>query len=259
MTDAKRRAGRLLIGKGVARETADQRLLATTPIDDPLRTDQWRVLRIMAEFVEGFDALARVGRAVSIFGSARITDRDPMYEQARRLAELLAGRGFAIITGGGPGIMEAANRGARDGGGLSVGCNIELPFEQAFNQYVDLGIEFHYFFVRKMMFVKYAEAFVIFPGGFGTLDELFEALTLIQTGKIIHFPVILFGSSYWQGLKQWIQDRVLKEGKVAPADLELLMTTDEPEQVCEVIESFNQRKLQARSAAGPGQGGAEPQ
>ena len=259
MTDAKRRAGRLLIGKGAARETVDQRLLATTPIDDPLRTDQWRVLRIMAEFVEGFDALARVGRAVSIFGSARITDRDPMYEQARRLAELLAGRGFAIITGGGPGIMEAANRGARDGGGLSVGCNIELPFEQAFNQYVDLGIEFHYFFVRKMMFVKYAEAFVIFPGGFGTLDELFEALTLIQTGKIIHFPVILFGSSYWQGLKQWIQDRVLKEGKVAPADLELLMTTDEPEQVCEVIESFNQRKLQARSAAGPGQGGAEPQ
>ena len=259
MTEAKRRAGRLLIGRGAARETADQRLLSTTPIDDPLRTDQWRVLRIMAEFVEGFDALARIGRAVSIFGSARIADQDPMYEQARRLAELLARSGYAIITGGGPGIMEAANRGARDGGGLSVGCNIELPFEQSFNQYVDLGIEFHYFFVRKMMFVKYAEAFVIFPGGFGTLDELFEALTLIQTGRIIHFPVILFGSSYWQGLKQWIHDRVLTEGKIAPPDLDLLVTTDEPERACEVIQVFNERKLQAQEAAGKRERGAEPQ
>ena len=245
----RRRAGRLLIGGGAARETADRRLLEAAPIDDPLRTDQWRVLRIMAEFVEGFDALARVGRAVSIFGSARITDADPMYAQARRLSALLAGRGFAVITGGGPGIMEAANRGAREGGGLSVGCNIELPFEQAFNQYVDLGIEFHYFFVRKMMFVKYAEAFVIFPGGFGTLDELFEALTLIQTGRITHFPVILFGSAYWQGLRQWIHEVLLGEGKIAAPDLELLVVTDEPEHACEVIERFFERKLKAAPAA----------
>src|SRR5438445_6262459 len=254
-----RRAGRV-VRRGLERQTEDRQLLERGPAaPEFLESDPWRVLRIQAEFVEGFDAVATVGPAVTFFGSARVGETDPMYGAARQLAAELARAGFAIITGGGPGIMEAANRGAREGGGLSVGCNIELPFEQAFNQYVDLGIEFHYFFVRKMMFVKYAEAFVIFPGGLGTLDELFEALTLIQTGKIIHFPVILFGSSYWQGLKQWIQDRVLKEGKVAPADLDLLMTTDEPEQVCEVIESFNQRKLQARSAAGPGQGGAEPQ
>ena len=244
----RRRAGRLLVGRRVSRETADRRLLQAVPIDDPLRTDQWRVLRIMAEFVEGFDALARVGRAVSVFGSARITEADPMYEQARLLAAGLAKRGFAVITGGGPGIMEAANRGAREGGGLSVGCNIELPFEQSFNEYVDLGVEFHYFFVRKMMFVKYAEAFVIFPGGFGTLDELFEALTLIQTGKIIHFPIVLFGTGYWQGLRQWIHDLVLKEGKIAASDLDLLVLTDDPEQACDVIQRFYERKI---ANAGP--------
>jgi uncharacterized protein (TIGR00730 family) len=259
VTDGERRAGRLLIGRGDARGTADQRLLATTPIDDPLRTDQWRVLRIMAEFVEGFDALARVGRAVSVFGSARVTETDPMYEQARRLSRSLAEKGFTVITGGGPGIMEAANRGAHEGGGLSVGCNIELPFEQAFNPYVNLGIEFHYFFVRKMMFVKYAEAFVIFPGGFGTMDELFEALTLIQTGKILHFPVILFGSDYWRGLRQWIHDRALSEGKIAPADLELLVLSDDPQHTCEVIRQFNERKLTSEAAAASRHRGAEPQ
>src|SRR5438477_5910830 len=210
-----------IVRRGVERKIEDRKLLErpeTAP--EFLESDPWRVLRIQAEFVEGFDALAGVGPAVTFFGSARVRPPDPMYEAARAMAAELARRGFAVITGGGPGIMEAANRGAREGGGLSVGCNIELPFEQAFNQYVDLGIEFHYFFVRKMMFVKYAEAFVIFPGGFGTLDELFEALTLIQTGRITHFPVILFGSAYWQGLRQCIHEVLLGEGKIAARALE---------------------------------------
>jgi uncharacterized protein (TIGR00730 family) len=166
-----------------------------------------------------------------------------MYEAARQLAAELARRGFAIITGGGPGIMEAANRGAQEGGGLSVGCNIELPFEQALNPYVDLGIEFHYFFVRKMMFVKYAEAFVIFPGGFGTLDELFESLTLIQTGKIVHFPVVMINSAYWSGLRQWIEDRVLAEGKISREDLELTVVTDDLAHAADVVQQYYQRKV----------------
>src|SRR5216117_3554353 len=160
-------------------------------------TDPWRVLRIMGEFVEGFDTLSDVRNAVTIFGSARSLEGDPYYAAALETSRLLAKEGFAIITGGGPGIMEAANRGAKEGGGLSIGCNIELPFEQKINDYVDLGIDFRYFFVRKTMFVKYAEGFVVFPGGFGTLDELFESLTLIQTGKVEHFPVVLYGRTYW--------------------------------------------------------------
>jgi uncharacterized protein (TIGR00730 family) len=166
-----------------------------------------------------------------------------MYDDARALAAELARRGFAIITGGGPGIMEAANRGARDGGGLSVGCNIELPFEQALNPYVDLGIEFHYFFVRKTMFVKYAEAFVIFPGGFGTLDELFESLTLIQTGKIVHFPVIMFGTKYWAGLRQWINDQVLAEKKISQDDLDLMVATDDITYAADTVQQYYQRKV----------------
>jgi uncharacterized protein (TIGR00730 family) len=248
-----RRAGRV-VRRGVERPTEDRTLLERTPLPEFLESDPWRVLRIQAEFVEGFDALAAVGPAVTIFGSARVRPPDPMYEAARRLAAAVARRGFAVITGGGPGIMEAANRGARDGGGLSVGCNIELPFEQSLNQYVDLGIEFHYFFVRKTMFVKYAEAFVIFPGGFGTLDELFESLTLIQTGKIVHFPVILFGSDYWAGLRQWIHDRVLAERKVSPEDLDLMVVTDDIEEAAEVIQQHYQRKLldqQAKDRAQP--------
>ncbi len=238
-----RRAGRILVRRGVERQTADRKLLERpSPEDAILEADPWRVLRIQAEFVEGFDALARVGPAVTIFGSARVRPDDPMYPVARRLATELAARGFAIITGGGPGIMEAANRGAREGGGLSVGCNIELPFEQDLNDYVDLGIEFHYFFVRKMMFVKYAEAFVIFPGGFGTLDELFEALTLIQTGKIIHFPVVLFGSTYWRGLLDWIRGPVLAERKISAEDLELMVVTDDVEEACRVVEHFYDKK-----------------
>jgi uncharacterized protein (TIGR00730 family) len=211
---------------------------------DPYEADPWRVLRIQAEFVEGFDALAHVGPAVTVFGSARVKPDDPMYGSARQIAAGLARAGFAVITGGGPGIMEAANRGAREGGGLSVGCNIELPFEQDMNAYVDLGIEFRYFFVRKMMFVKYAEAFIIFPGGFGTLDELFESLTLIQTGKIVHFPVVLFGSAYWKGLLDWIRDPVLKEAKISPDDLDLMIVTDDVDEAVQAARLYFERKSQ---------------
>jgi uncharacterized protein (TIGR00730 family) len=239
-----RRSGRV-IRRGVDRPNEDRALLERAPIPEFLDTDPWRVLRIQAEFVEGFDALAAVGPAVTFFGSARVRQPDPMYDAARSLAAELSRRGFAIITGGGPGIMEAANRGAREGGALSVGCNIELPFEQSLNEYVDLGIEFHYFFVRKTMFVKYAEAFVIFPGGFGTLDELFESLTLIQTGKIVHFPVILFGSDYWAGLRQWIQDRVLAQRKISPEDLDLMVVTDDIQHAADVVQQYYQRKLLA--------------
>jgi uncharacterized protein (TIGR00730 family) len=198
-------------------------------------TDPWRVLRIVSEFVEGFDALAAIPRAVSVFGSARIRSEDPTYQAAMTVGAELARAGLAVITGGGPGAMEAANRGCREAGGLSIGCNIELPFEQDMNDYVDLGIDFRYFFVRKMMFVKYAEGFVVFPGGFGTLDELFEALTLIQTGKVLHFPVVLFGSEYWSGLVEWLLRPVLEEGKVAPNDLELFHVTDDPAEVVPYI------------------------
>jgi uncharacterized protein (TIGR00730 family) len=220
---------------GGTRRTEDQELLRSRPPIEFRETDTWRALRILGEFVEGFDALADVGSAVSIFGSARVGRRNRYYGAARRLAEALARQGFAIVTGGGPGIMEAANRGAKDGGGKSIGCNIELPFEQGLNEYVDLGMEFRYFFVRKVMFVKYAEGFVIFPGGFGTLDELFEALTLIQTGKVEHFPVVLYGKDYWNGLLQWIREKPLYEEKVSPEDLDLLIITDDVEIACQAI------------------------
>jgi len=238
-----RRAGRIVVRKGLEGQTEDRRLLERQPAAvDPYEADPWRVLRIQAEFVEGFDALAHVGPAVTVFGSARVKPDDPMYDAARRIAGGLARAGFAVITGGGPGIMEAANRGAREGGGLSVGCNIELPFEQDMNAYVDLGIEFRYFFVRKMMFVKYAEAFIIFPGGFGTLDELFESLTLIQTGKIVHFPVVLFGSAYWKGLLDWIRDPVLKEAKISPDDLDLMIVTDDVDEAVQAARLYFERK-----------------
>jgi uncharacterized protein (TIGR00730 family) len=202
---------------------------------DFTRSDTWRVLRIMGEFVSGFDTLAEVGAAVTIFGSARIKHDDPMYEKATQLAHMLAEKGFAIITGGGPGIMEAANKGAKEAGGMSIGCNIELPFEQGTNEFVDVAINFRYFFVRKTMFVKYSEGFVIFPGGFGTMDELFEALTLIQTGKVDNFPLILFGTEYWEGLIDWIKGTMMSEGKIAPEDLKLLIMTDSVEEACETI------------------------
>ncbi len=189
----------------------------------------------MGEFVEGFDELATLTRGVSIFGSARTRADDPDYAAAQETAALLARAGFAVITGGGPGIMESANRGAFEAGGLSIGCNIELPFEQNSNPYLTKGLKFKYFFVRKMMFVKYSLGFIIFPGGFGTLDELFEALTLIQTKKIRNFPVVLFGSKYWEGLLNWIRDFALTTGKVTEQDLKLLHVTDSPAEVVQII------------------------
>jgi uncharacterized protein (TIGR00730 family) len=218
--------------------TEDEKLLQQTgPKIDFTRTDPWRVLRIMGEFIEGFDTLAPIEKGVTIFGSARIGPDDPHYDAAVETARLLAEAGFAIITGAGPGIMEAGNKGAQLGGGRSIGCNIELPFEQGANPYVDTLVNFKYFFVRKTMFIKYSVAFIIFPGGFGTLDELFEALTLIQTGKIYRFPVILFGRYYWAGLLRWLQTRVLSEGKISAGDLDLMLVTDDPAEAVHAIVS----------------------
>jgi uncharacterized protein (TIGR00730 family) len=217
--------------------TEDQKLLSG-PAQDPAdftRTDTWRVMRIMSEFIEGFDTLASVQKGVTIFGSARTHPDDPQYAAAREVARLLAQEGFAIITGAGPGIMEAANHGAKLAGGKSIGCNIELPFEQGANPYVDTLINFRYFFVRKTMFIKYSNAFIIFPGGFGTLDEAFEALTLIQTGKIYQFPVILFGRHYWAGLIRWIQTRVLGEQKISAGDVDLMIMTDDPKEAVKIV------------------------
>jgi uncharacterized protein (TIGR00730 family) len=215
--------------------TQDEQLLESPGPDEFTHTDTWRVFRIMGEFVEGFDELATLTRGVSIFGSARTSPDDPHYKAAQETAALFAQAGFAVITGGGPGIMEAANRGAFEAGGLSIGCNIELPFEQSSNPYLTRGLKFKYFFVRKMMFVKYSLGFIIFPGGFGTLDELFEALTLIQTQKIRNFPVVLFGSEYWEGLLSWIRDFALAEKKVTELDIQRLHVTDSPAEVVQVI------------------------
>ena len=230
--DGPRKAGAKIIDdaiRNVIPVTEDEKLLQqAAPAIDFTRTDPWRVMRIMGEFIEGFDTLAAINKAVTIFGSARIGPDDPQYAAAEEVSRLLAEAGFAVITGAGPGIMEAANKGAKEAGGRSIGCNIELPFEQGANPYVDTLINFKYFFVRKTMFIKYSSAFIIFPGGFGTLDELFEALTLIQTGKIYQFPVILFGRYYWAGLMRWLQARVLGEGKIAEGDMNLMLITDDP-------------------------------
>lgn len=215
--------------------TQDEQLLETPKHDEFTHTDTWRVFRIMGEFVEGFDDLATITRGVSIFGSARTRPDDPQYKAAQETGALLSDAGFAVITGGGPGIMEAANRGAFEAGGISIGCNIELPFEQRPNAYLTRSLTFKYFFVRKTMFVKYSTAFVIFPGGFGTLDELFESLTLIQTRKIKNFPVVLFGTSYWKGMLEWVHTSMLLEGKVAASDLKLLHLTDSPTEIVDIV------------------------
>jgi uncharacterized protein (TIGR00730 family) len=215
--------------------TEDAKLLKPGASDDFTRTDSWRVLRLTGEFIEGFDRLAAVTKAVTVFGSARTSPRDPAYRSAERVGALLAEAGFAVITGGGPGIMEAANRGAHRAGGRSIGCNIQLPFEQRPNPYLDTFLEFRYFAVRKTMFLKYASAFVIYPGGFGTLDELFEALTLIQTGKMSQFPVILFGRRYWAGLLAWLRETVCTEGKITRADLDLMVVTDDERHAVDTI------------------------
>jgi uncharacterized protein (TIGR00730 family) len=216
--------------------TADAQLLQIGPAPAAFtHTDPWRVLRITAEFIDGFDRLAGITRGVSVFGSARTSPDDPLYQKAVETGRLLVAAGFQVLTGGGPGIMEAANKGAKLGGGRSIGCNIELPFEQDANPYLDEVIEFRYFFVRKTMFVKYSLAFIIFPGGFGTFDELFEALTLIQTGKINNFPVILFGRAYWAGLVRWLQAKVAVEGKISASDLDLIVITDDPREAVQAV------------------------
>ncbi len=207
---------------------------------DFTETDPWRVFRVMSEMVKGYGALVRIPPSVTVFGSARLKRDDPLYDRIVETTRLLAKEGFGIITGGGPGAMEAANKGAREAGGCSVGCNIELPFEQHENEYIDISVNFHYFFVRKMMFVKYAEAFVLFPGGFGTLDELFEAVTLIQTKKINNFPVILFDSGYWKGLVDWIRNTMLESGKISSRDIDILRLCDDPAEVVKIVkESYN--------------------
>jgi uncharacterized protein (TIGR00730 family) len=219
--------------------TEDEQLLESPPQQRPeqlfLKSDSWRVLRIMGEFVWGFDNLADVSDGVTIFGSARTAPSDPHYGQAVETARLLCEAGIPVITGGGPGIMEAANKGALEGGGMSIGCNIELPFEQGSNPYLSRSLNFKFFFVRKTMFVKYATAFIVFPGGYGTLDELFEALTLIQTGKVKHFPVILFGSAYWAGLVEWLTRTVAEERKINPDDLHLFRVTDDPSEAARIV------------------------
>ncbi len=217
-----------------SKETEDERFLQSTVDELEERgllrggRESWRVFRILGEFVDGFEELSDLGPCVSFFGSTRLTAADPVYQECVDTARLMGEAGFGIITGGGPGNMEAANRGARAAGVPSVGCNIELPFEQGLNEFVDLGLDFRYFFVRKTMFMKYAQAFVIFPGGFGTMDELFEALTLIQTGKVRNFPVVLFGTEYWSGLMAWMRERLVVEKKISAEDLDLIFITDSP-------------------------------
>lgn len=214
---------------------------------DFTKTDTWRVLRIMGEFVHGFEMLSRIGPAIAIFGSARVREDDEYYKAAMRTAELLSRKGLTIITGGGPGIMEAANRGAKLGGGLSVGLNIELPDEQQPNAYQDISMLFHYFFCRKMMFIKYSLGFVIFPGGYGTLDELTEALCLAQTRRILNFPIVLYGSEFWDGLVKWIKEMMLPAGYISPRDLELFCIVDSPEDaVNAIIKQLAKLKLEER-------------
>lgn len=222
-------------GQQVPVGTTDQRLLDGRGPADWVHTDPWRVLRIQSEFVEGFGALAELGPAVSVFGSARTKPGHEDYDTAERLAGALVRAGFAVITGGGPGIMEAANKGAREADGVSVGLGIELPFEQGINSYVDIGINFRYFFARKTMFVKYAQAFCVLPGGFGTMDELFEALTLVQTKKVTRFPVVLLGTSYWSGLIDWLRSTMLEYGNINEVDLDLVTLTDDVDEAVRIV------------------------
>jgi hypothetical protein len=224
-----------LRGSRVPGTTTDQRLLDSHGPSDWLHTDPWRVMRIQSEFVEGFGALAELGPAVSVFGSARTAPGSPFYELAAQVARRLVEAGYAVITGGGPGAMEAANKGALEAGGASVGLGIELPFEQGLNAYVNLGVNFRYFFARKTMFVKYAQGFIVLPGGFGTLDELFEAVTLVQTQKVTSFPIVLLGRDYWSGLLDWLRKAALEAGTVSPKDIDLLHLTDDVDEAVRLV------------------------
>ncbi len=227
----------------VRASTTDQRLLDNRGDTDWVHTDPWRVLRIQSEFVEGFGMLAELGKAITVFGSARTGPYDVYYEKAEELGGLLSEAGYAVITGGGPGIMEAANKGCSQAGGVSVGLGIELPFEQRMNDYVDLGMVFRYFFARKTCFLKYSIGYVGFPGGYGTLDEIFEAVTMIQTGKITSFPLVLFGTDYWAPMLGWIKGTLLETGKISPPDVELFQLTDDPAEVVEIMESAEREQF----------------
>ena len=231
----KRRGPVVLRRAQVQRSTTDQRLLDTAGPTDWVHADPWRVLRIQAEFVEGFGTLAELGPAISVFGSARVQRDTPEYETAKQIGAGLARAGYAAITGGGPGIMEAVNRGAVEAGGVSVGLGIELPFEQGLNPWVDIGVHFRYFFARKTMFVKYARGFIVLPGGFGTMDELFEAMTLVQTQKVTAFPIVLVDSSYWGGLLDWMRERMVGDGKASEQDLQLLQVVDSVDEAVDAV------------------------
>jgi hypothetical protein len=241
----------MLRGDFIPRTTTDQRLLDRRGPSDWVHTDPWRVMRIQAEFVEGFGLLAELGPAVSVFGSARTRPGSREYELAEHIGTGLAEAGYAVITGGGPGVMEAANKGATSVGGISVGLGIELPLEMGLNDYVEIGLEFRYFFVRKTVFIKYSQAFVVLPGGFGTLDELFEALTLVQTGKITKFPIVLVGSWYWSGLLSWIRDTVLASGNITAGDEELVTIEDDPDEVIRLIQDAHAQGNGAEPGRGP--------
>ncbi len=219
----------------VPASTTDSRLLAPSTSTEWLHSDPWRVLRIQSEFVDGFGAMAKVGPAIGVFGSARTKPGTPLYAQGEAIGAALAAKGYGTITGGGPGLMEAVNKGALGAGGVSVGLGIELPFEQGLNDYVSLGINFRYFFVRKVMFLKYSRGFIVMPGGVGTFDELFEAITLVQTGKVSSFPIVLFGTSYWQGLLGWMRDEVLGGGYISPEDLDRIQLTDDVDEAVELV------------------------
>ncbi|WP_109509356.1 TIGR00730 family Rossman fold protein [Nocardioides speluncae] len=231
-------------GSQVDHSTTDQRLLDSRGPADWVHTDPWRVMRIQAEFVEGFGALAELGPAIGVFGSARTGVDEPAYAQAEQLGRALVEAGFAVLTGGGPGAMEAANKGASEAGGVSVGLGIELPFESGLNRWVDKGINFRYFFTRKTMFVKYAQGFVVLPGGLGTFDELFEALTLVQTQKVTSFPVVLLGTDYWSGLLDWLRNTVLAQGKISESDLKMMTLTDDVAEAVQIM-------VDAREGHGP--------
>ena len=222
------------------RSTTDRRLLDPQPSNDWLHTDTWRVLRIQAEFVDGFGALADIRKAITVFGSARVQEDHPYYKQGCDLGKAIVDAGYACVTGGGPGLMEAPNRGAYDADGMSVGLGIELPHEQHLNDWVDLGMNFRYFFVRKTMFLKYSQAFICLPGGFGTLDELFEALVMVQTGKITRFPIVLLGTEFWGGLVDWLGDKLVGEGMISPEDMDLMLVTDSIDEAIDHIVSAHE-------------------
>ncbi|KAA9395536.1 TIGR00730 family Rossman fold protein [Kocuria coralli] len=249
-----RRKGPIILrGRELGRSTSDQRFLEPEVVagrepGDFTRTDPWRVLRIQSEFVDGFDTLARLGPAISVFGSARTPEGSADYRMSRAVGRELGKAGYAVITGGGPGVMEGANRGAHDVQARSVGLGIELPHEQGMNPYIDLGINFRYFFVRKTMFAKYSQGFIVLPGGFGTLDELFESLTLVQTNKMTRFPVVLMGSAFWAPLLEWLQGSLAERGMISRTDLDLLCVTDSPQEAVSVMREAHDRRTEEQMA-----------